>query len=102
MGKVKASEVALVTGNHVRGGSTLQPRTLASVLASLGEFGAYAGLPAGCDLSSPALDEEVSIRFQTVFLPVADEALGALEFTSGAAQACVPLPACRVVDLAHT
>merc|ERR1719261_1259365 len=32
------------------------------------------------DVSDATLDTKVSIRFQTTFLPVPDEALGALEF----------------------
>ena len=82
LGRVKASEVAVITGNHVRGeGVALQPRTLASFLANAGELGGYAGLPPDLDLSCGEADTAVSIRFQTVFLPVPDERRGALEFT---------------------
>jgi len=71
LGAVSVSDVAVVTGNHVPGGGgDLCPVTLRDVLANMGTFGGYAGLPAGADLSHVDLDRKVSIRFQTTFLPV--------------------------------
>lgn len=50
-----------------------------------GTYGGYVGLPSECDLSSDDLDKEVSIRFQTTFLPVNDTELSTMEFcTEGA------------------
>jgi len=77
LGKVSADDVALITGNQR--GSPLAPITLRDFLKNMGKEGKYAGLDESTDLSS-ALDSEVSIRFQTTFLPVVDEQLAALEF----------------------
>ena len=67
-----------MTGNQR--GQPLTPLTLAEFLKYAGAEAAYAGLPWETDLSDEAMDAEVSIRFQTTFLPVADEELAALEF----------------------
>merc|ERR1719218_214804 len=82
LGKVSSSEVALISGNHVAGGAPLAPVTLRAFLKNVGEHGAYAGLDVA-DLADDALDAEVSIRFQTTFLPVAG-ARGTLEFATEA------------------
>jgi len=83
LGRVTSSEVALVAGNHVAGGSPLTPITLRDFLKQAGTHGAYAGLPTDADLSKEALDAECSIRFQTTFLPVSG-ARGSMEFATEA------------------
>lgn len=85
LGAVSASDIAVVAGNHVRGGSgELRPVTLREVLANIGTYSAYAGLPSPTNLSDTDLDKKVSIRFQTTFLPVGEEELAAMEFCSEA------------------
>merc|ERR1719331_231830 len=83
LGKVTSNDVALVSGNQQRGGGSLQPMTLRSFLTSIGNHGSYAGLDPGLDLSSAALDEECSIRFQTTFIPVSGER-GTMDFATEA------------------
>jgi huntingtin len=85
LGAVSTSDVALVVGNDTPGGvGDLHPVTLRDVLANIGKYGGYAGVPAGTDLSNMDLDRKVSIRFQTTFLPVGEEDLASLEFCSEA------------------
>jgi len=87
LGTVSASQVAVVTGNHERGGGgSLTPLTLRDVLKRAGTFGSYAGLPASADLSSETLDAKCSVRFQTTFLPVKRDGTGreTLEFATEA------------------
>ena len=81
LGCVSTSEVALVVGNAVGNGSKLSPKTLRDVLSNLGQHGQYAGLSSGTDLSDKTLDEKVSIRFQTTFIPVTGHR-GTLEFAT--------------------
>jgi len=69
LGRVSADEIALIAGTR--------PVTLRDYLHDMGKYGAYAGLKAGLDLGCAAMDSEVSIRFQTTFLPISD---GGLEF----------------------
>eukprot|EP00299_Pterocystis_sp_00344_P004731 c16003_g1_i1.p1 GENE.c16003_g1_i1~~c16003_g1_i1.p1 ORF type:complete len:666 (+),score=143.99 c16003_g1_i1:68-1999(+) len=69
IGRVKATEVAVVTGNHTNNGD-LQPRTLYDVLRQLGTYAEYAGAPYDANLFSEARDNQIGIRFQAVFLPV--------------------------------
>ena len=78
LGKVSANELTLMTGNQR--GLPLTPVTLADFLQHIGAEAAYAGLEWDADLSDASRDAEVSIRFQTTFLPVADEELATLEF----------------------
>jgi len=80
LGKVSANELALITGNQEPGGGSLSPITLADFLRGMGKHGTYAGLDKSVDLSDTAADAEVSIRFMTTFLPVAEESLAAMEF----------------------
>merc|ERR1719456_73903 len=86
LGKVSAGDVAVVCGNHAPGGgeAALRPVTLRELLTNLGTFGGYAGLPKDASLADPKLDAEVSVRFQTTFLPVGEEALASLEFATEA------------------
>lgn len=83
LGLVSTSEIAVLAGNHVKGGGPLHPVTLKTFLKNIGQFGKYAKLPASTDLSS-SLDDKVSIRFQTTFLPVDDTRRAALEFATEA------------------
>jgi hypothetical protein len=85
LGAVSANDIAVVTGNHVCGGEAdLRPITLKQFLANLGTYGRYVGLPSSADLSNVDLDQKVSIRFQTTFLPVGEDELASLEFCSEA------------------
>ncbi|EDQ90550.1 uncharacterized protein MONBRDRAFT_31945 [Monosiga brevicollis MX1] len=90
LGVVSADQVALLVGNHHDSdsarGAVLEPVTLRTFLRRASEFGGYAGVPAGTDLGAALVDDKVSIRFQTVFLPVQDDASqrGALEFCTEA------------------
>lgn len=83
LGVVQADEVAVVAAN---GQGPLQPVTLRSFLQQLGQYGGYAGLQPGTDLSDAKLDMQCSIRFQTTFLPVNSDhdARGTLEFATEA------------------
>lgn len=77
LGVVSTSDVAVLTGNHARGGAApLVPTTLRDVLKHAGAHGGYASLPPTTDLSADALDAKVSIRFQTTFLPIEGPAAG--------------------------
>ena len=83
LGCVTTSQVALVVGDtdsdtHKK----LRPKTLRDVLSNLGQHGRYAGLTPGTDLSDEALDQKVSIRFQTTFIPVPTGDRGTLEFAT--------------------
>eukprot|EP00339_Tiarina_fusa_P022059 CAMPEP_0117017846 /NCGR_PEP_ID=MMETSP0472-20121206/13878_1 /TAXON_ID=693140 ORGANISM="Tiarina fusus, Strain LIS" /NCGR_SAMPLE_ID=MMETSP0472 /ASSEMBLY_ACC=CAM_ASM_000603 /LENGTH=621 /DNA_ID=CAMNT_0004722327 /DNA_START=8 /DNA_END=1873 /DNA_ORIENTATION=- len=81
LGKVSAKDVALVASGNGGGGSVdnLRPVTLRALLSDPRRFGAYAGLKADT-LLKENLDMEVSIRFQTTFLPVNDGDKATLEF----------------------
>lgn len=69
IGKVKASDVALIVGNHCR---ELKPQTLEHVLKNFGVYSDYATTEpaAGVSLYDASRDEEIGIRFQAVFIPV--------------------------------
>ena len=73
LGYVAAKDVAVVTGNHTRApeGSPRQPKavTLQSYLKSFGTYAGYAGVTSEA-LYDATVDDILSIRFQTVFLPV--------------------------------
>ena len=81
LGAVRAQDVAVVVGNvpEGEGGSTspLHPITLKEYLQRAGDFGHYAGVPAGTSLYDADADAKVGIRFQVVFLPVGED--GAVE-----------------------
>ena len=81
LGRISASEVALVSSIDAQ--APPAPVTLREFLKSIGERGAYAGIPAGTDLSVDALDTECSIRFQTTFLPVSGDR-GTMQFATEA------------------
>lgn len=82
LGKVSADDVSVLAG-ETEPNCELQPITLRKWLRHAGLYGSYAGVGDGCDLSSE-LDSEVSIRFQTVFLPVGGEELATMEFAPSA------------------
>lgn len=80
-----ADDLALIATNVDGGGGTtnLQPFTLRTVLSQISKFGGYAGMNID-SLADEALDNEISIRFQTTFLPVEESKEGAfsrLEFS---------------------
>lgn len=79
LGSISADDIALMAGG-VEANSPPRPATLSDFLKSIGSHGGYAGMANATDLSNKDLDAKVSIRFQTTFLPVPDERLGALEF----------------------
>mmetsp|Transcript_19538 Transcript_19538/g.34306 ORF Transcript_19538/g.34306 Transcript_19538/m.34306 type:complete len:703 (+) Transcript_19538:81-2189(+) len=73
LGIVSARDVAVVAGNTTNGigGGSLAPATLEDVLTNMGsKYGGYTGMGSDSNLSDPNLDNKVSIRFQTVFIPV--------------------------------
>jgi len=61
----------------------LKPITLKTFLENAKQYGSYAGLKTE-NLSNEILDQECSIRFQTTFLPVADNDKATLEFATEA------------------
>ncbi|CAB9501776.1 snf7-domain-containing protein [Seminavis robusta] len=75
LGKVSADEVAVVAGSD----ETLRPLTLKEVLRDLATFGFSPDLPEK-GLYDKALDQKISIRFQTTFLPVDDHPTASIEF----------------------
>ena len=81
LGKVNANELALIASSIDGGGGItgLVPITLRKFLESISKFGAYANLTKD-SLFDEKLDQEVSVRFQTTFLPVAEGEKQALEF----------------------
>jgi len=81
LGRVTSAEVSLVAGLH-GSAAAAAPVTLRDYLKNCGQYGDYAGLSPGVDLSSEALDMECTIRFQTTFLPVGAGAHSSLEFTT--------------------
>ena len=67
---VKASEVAVVVGNEsTNPNKVFKSITLEKYLTEIGTHAAYARVPSGTSLYSPKLDQAVSVRFQTVFVP---------------------------------
>eukprot|EP00304_Pavlova_gyrans_P006914 CAMPEP_0206051146 /NCGR_PEP_ID=MMETSP1466-20131121/30771_1 /ASSEMBLY_ACC=CAM_ASM_001126 /TAXON_ID=44452 /ORGANISM="Pavlova gyrans, Strain CCMP608" /LENGTH=497 /DNA_ID=CAMNT_0053426269 /DNA_START=33 /DNA_END=1526 /DNA_ORIENTATION=+ len=86
LGRVSARDVAVVAGHTLpEEGRGLAPMTLRDFLARIGEHGAYAGLDPAENLLVDALDDEVSIRFQTTFIPIdGGNARGTLEFSTEA------------------
>ncbi|MDC0366908.1 hypothetical protein OAM67_00605 [bacterium] len=68
LGVTSANGIALMSDSHDPS-QPLKPTTLASFLKTIGTHGAYAGLDAKLQLLDKAIDNKVSVRFQTVFLP---------------------------------
>ena len=82
LGKVNANELALIASSIDGGGGVtgLEPITLRAFLQNISNYGAYANLTKD-SLFDEQLDQEVSVRFQTTFLPVAEGEQQALEFS---------------------
>lgn len=79
VGHVSADDIAAVVGNCVGDGG-LRPITLRRLLREFGTHARYAGVEADVSLAAEELDSNVSVRFQTVFLPVADQEHAKYEF----------------------
>jgi len=87
LGKVSTDQVAVVVGNHCKKAGEkidLHPITLTDFLKKTGTYASYAGVKRDSVLYNEKLDSEVSIRFQTTFLPVEDSDLSKLEFCTEA------------------
>lgn len=91
LGSVPASQVSILVGNcddndaSAEHPTNLRTITLDKFLKDVYKSGAsYSGVPKATDLSARKLDDKVSIRFQTVFLPVSDDTRSTLEFASEA------------------
>jgi len=80
LGKIPAEEISVLVGDVDAG--TQRSISLREFLDTLGEHGAYAGVSAGTSLHDPEMDDEVSVRFQTTFLPASED--GTVEFCSEA------------------
>jgi len=74
LGKVDAANVAMPVNG--------QTMSLQTFLENAGALGSYAGLDSAVNLSDGDLDREISIRFQTVFLPVDEDDEATLEFAA--------------------
>ena len=79
LGKASSDEVCVVVEEEP-GTGELVPITLTNYLKNIGKYGAYAGIKTGTNLYNEELDKEISIRFQTTFLPVPDTEFGNVEF----------------------
>ena len=81
LGKVTIDDLALIaSAEHGGGGATeLKPITLRTLLENTSKYGEYANLTKD-SLLHETLDQEVSVRFQTTFLPVEEGVKQALEF----------------------
>jgi len=80
LGKVTADQIAVVGSQHNVSGP-LQPLTLRTFLKNPSQYGKYAGLTDdNLTLSDEILDKEISVRFQTTFLPVDSDERATLEF----------------------
>lgn len=81
LGKVTADDLALVASDEDGGGGLtgLRPVTLRTVLSDINKYGAYANLDIE-SIADQTLDEEISVRFQTTFLPVDKGEKMTLEF----------------------
>lgn len=85
LGVLRAGDVALLLGNCE--GGKLRNVTLQDFLEDPHKTGgAYTGLQEGVQLADMKADSKVSIRFQTVFLPVeeGDDGRGRIEFAAEA------------------
>lgn len=81
IGVVSTDQIDLVEGNQEN--EKLDGVTLADFLKNSEKYGAYVGMESS-DLSNATLDKKVSIRFQTTFLPIAEqeEGLPSFQFNS--------------------
>lgn len=81
LGKVTIDDLALIASAENGGGgpTELKPITLRTLLENTSKYGEYANLTKD-SLLHETLDKEVSVRFQTTFLPVEEGVKQALEF----------------------
>lgn len=87
LGYVSAKDLAIISGNQNEGDKTLKPMTLENFLINAAKYGKYANLDSDLGengLLHDKLDQKISVRFQTTFLPVGDEELANLEFCTEA------------------
>jgi len=73
IGRVRASQVAVVVPEGAPGSGGLHPVSLQEYLIDVGKYGGYAGVPGGTSVYCADRDAMVGIRFQSVFLPVSEE-----------------------------
>lgn len=78
LGYVSSKGVAIMIGNE-KAGAPLTAVTLQSYLRNIGQHAAYAGVETD-SLYDDSVDQLLTIRFQTVFLPVAATELAKTEF----------------------
>jgi len=84
LGRVSTKELALIASDDDGGGGgtmSIRPHTLHTILKDISKYGGYAGMDVDSILDE-SLDQKVSVRFQTTFLPVNEEKgkFSALEF----------------------
>jgi len=89
LGRMSADDIAVVVGNHsqppVPGEKVaLRAIALTNFLKNAGHYASYAGVSSPAYLYHDKLDREVSVRFQTTFLPVEDSDFASLEFCTEA------------------
>lgn len=87
LGVIRASDVALLTGNCDEGSvsAKTRPITLEQFLEAPALHGAaYTGISPTTSLSCPEADGKVSIRFQTVFLPLPEADHERIQFSAEA------------------
>ena len=86
LGHMTTKDIALVQGNQNQNAcyKTLSPITLKTFLEKAGEYGKYAKLDSDIKLDNLDLDQKVSVRFQTTFLPVENKEKSTLEFCTEA------------------
>merc|ERR1711976_842836 len=86
LGHMTTKDIALVQGNQNEEATekTLSPITLRSFLENAGKYGKYAKLESDMKLDNLDLDQKVSVRFQTTFLPVENKEKSTLEFCTEA------------------
>jgi len=70
LGKVSSDDLALIASDEDGGmrSTSLRPFTLRSVLSNISRFGKYANIDVD-SIADEKLDNRVSVRFQTTFLP---------------------------------
>ncbi|CAE7523245.1 unnamed protein product [Symbiodinium natans] len=72
LGRISADDLFVLARGQEE--EELAPVSLREYLKKMGKYGGYAGLAPDADLADAAADNEVSIRFQTTFLPVLEDA----------------------------
>lgn len=77
LGVVSTDDVRIVTGNYSPTGD-LELKTLTEFLKEPHKYAAVTGVPEGTNLLKSELDKQISVRFQSVFIPVTED--GKMEF----------------------